>query len=423
MGGLTLSRENTKLRPEYEDILRFYGFDLSSIEQETNVTVNMGVSSDTTKLPMSTVSSTIPIETIDTGNEDATTITLTITTLSSETTITPATAMDITQQSVTTDAVDLQSITVASSESAVLSTSSATSSLSAIIFGKNIQPASTTVITDSQSNPTTVLVATDQNPQVTSTVATKDVGTDETVAKIIVPNAAMENVENPNANIQVPHGLDTTTAANANAMSDEIPTNISPTTITTIVVDATPVNNISVIDANTVTSNSLIPAISMSLPSAINSTTPSPVTKTMTDNSVFLQSSRILVEALPTRNTTPKIITPKRDLTMPAIIDIDDDAITMTISSIQATNTTTPTDLIANLSNSANFMDDQVIASMKGNTISMNRKKNESESDLKVVMDDGTVKDESTSPTRERKARSPRGYFSSYPGTLEHDLR
>ncbi|XP_050459335.1 uncharacterized protein LOC126855576 isoform X1 [Cataglyphis hispanica] len=415
LGGLTLSRENTKLRPEYEDILRFYGFDLSSIEQEANVTVNMGVSSDTTKFPMSTVSSTIPIETIDTGNEDATTITLTITTLSSETTITPATAMDITQQSVTTDAVDLQSITVASSESAVLSTSPATSSLPAIIFGENIQPASTTVITDSQTNPTTVLVATDQSPQDISTVATEDVGTDETVAKIIVPNAAMENVENPNANIQVPHGLDTTTAVNANTMSDEIPTNISPTTITAIVVDATPVNNISEIDANTVTSNSLIPTISMSLSSATNST-PSPVTKTMTDNSVFLQSSRILVEALSTRNTTPKIITPMPDLTMPAIIDIDDDVTTMTISSIQAINTTTPPDLIGNLSNSANLMDDQVIASMKGTTISMNQKKNKSESDLKVVMNDDTVKDESTSPNlRERKARSPRGYFSSYP--------
>lgn len=406
--------------------MRFYGFDLSSIEQEANVTVNTEDSSDTTKLPMSTVSSTIPIETINTANEDATTITLTITTLPSEATITPATAMDITQQSVTTDAVDVQSITVASSESAVLSTSSATTSLPAIIFGKDIQPASTTIITDSQTNPTTVLAA-DQSTQVTSTIATEDVGTDETVANIIVPNAAMENVENenPNANIEVPHGLDTTTAANVNAMGDEIPTNISPTTITAIVVDATPVNNISVIDANTVTSNSLIPT--MSLTSATNSTTPNPVIETMTDNSVFSQSSRILMDALPARNT-PEIITPTRDLAMTAIIDVDDDATasatTMTISSIQTTNTTTPTDLVGNSNNSADFMDTQVIASMNGNTVSMNRKKKEPESDLKVVMNDGTVKDESTSPNlRERKARSPRGYFSSYPGTFEHHLR
>lgn len=33
LGGLTLNQENTKLRPEYEDILRFYGFDLSVPEE------------------------------------------------------------------------------------------------------------------------------------------------------------------------------------------------------------------------------------------------------------------------------------------------------------------------------------------------------------------------------------------------------
>lgn len=42
MGGLTLNRENTKLRPEYEDILRFYGFNLSDVdEKESNDTTTM----------------------------------------------------------------------------------------------------------------------------------------------------------------------------------------------------------------------------------------------------------------------------------------------------------------------------------------------------------------------------------------------
>ncbi|XP_029675160.1 probable maltase-glucoamylase 2 isoform X1 [Formica exsecta] len=424
LGGLTLSRENTRLRPEYEDILRFYGFDLSSIEQEANVTVNTGDPSDTTKLPMSTASSTIPIETIDTANEpDTTMITLTITTLPSETTIASATTVDITQQSVTMDAIDVQSITVASSESAVLSTSSTVNSLPAVTFGKGIQPASTTVIADSQTNLTTVLVAGDQSPQATSTIAAEDAGTDKTVANIIVPNAAMENVENANsnANIQVPHSLDTITAANASAMGDEIPINISPTTIAAIIVNVTPVN-MSVTDANTVTSNSLIPAISTSLTSTTNLATPSPVIETMTDNSVFLQSSRTSVDALPARNTTPEIIAPIRDLAMTAIININDDATASatitTISSIRATNTTTPTNLVGNSNDSAfaGFMDNQAIASTNGNVVSMDRKKKGSESDLKVVMNDGTVKNESTSPNlRERRARSPRGYFSSYP--------
>ncbi|CAL7938577.1 unnamed protein product [Xylocopa violacea] len=38
LGGLTLNQENTRLRPEYEDILRFYGFDLFIPEEETNET-------------------------------------------------------------------------------------------------------------------------------------------------------------------------------------------------------------------------------------------------------------------------------------------------------------------------------------------------------------------------------------------------
>ncbi|XP_043497101.1 uncharacterized protein LOC122520854 isoform X2 [Polistes fuscatus] len=34
LGGLTLNKENTKLRAEYEDILRFYGFNLSDIDEK-----------------------------------------------------------------------------------------------------------------------------------------------------------------------------------------------------------------------------------------------------------------------------------------------------------------------------------------------------------------------------------------------------
>ncbi|XP_072742879.1 uncharacterized protein Ir93a isoform X3 [Anoplolepis gracilipes] len=405
LGGLTLSRENTRLRPEYEDILRFYGFDLSSIEQEANVTVNTGDSSGTTnfELPTSTVGSTIPM---DSRNEPDTTTTLTITTLPSETTI----AADAVQQNVTMDVIDVQSSTVTSTEPAVPSTSTSTaSSLPAVTFGESTQPASTTVIADSQTNPITVLVANDQS----STVAAVDAGI-ETVANTIVPNAVTENAENANsnANVQVPHGLDTTTAADAGAMGDEIPTNISPTTI---VVDATPVNNTFVTDANTVTSNSLIPAISTSLTSATNLTTSSSVIEIMTDNSVFSQSNVTSMDAPPARNTS-EIISPTRDVTMTPIIN-DDDATasvpTTTISSMQAISTTASSDLVGNSNDSAitDSMNNQTISSLKENAVSM---KKESGPDLKVIMNDGTVKDESPS-LRERKARSPRGYFSSYP--------
>lgn len=411
LGGLTLSKENTKLRPEYEDILRFYGFDLSSIEQEANVTVNTGDSSDTTELPTSTAGSTITTETIDTGNEpDTTTVTLTTTTLLSETMIAPSTAADVTQ-SVTMEVIDVQSITVANPESAVLSTSSTVDS-SPMVTSESIQLASTRVIADSQTmNPTTVSV--DQSPQAASTVA---VGADETVATII-SNDATENTENANSNgnIQVPHNSDATTVANVNAMSDEIPTNISPTTT---IIDATSINNTSVtVNMNTVTPNSLISTISSSLTNATNLTTPSPVIETMTNNSVFSQSSMTSMGALPGRNIS-EIITPTRDVAITPIINIDDDTTMTTISSIQAINTTS-SDLVGDLNDSA-------IASTDGNIVSVNRKKKESGPDLKVIMNDSTVKDELTnrksSHLRKRRARNSRGYFSSYPGTFESCL-
>lgn len=407
LGGLTLNKENIRLRPEYEDILRFYGFDLSSIEQEANVTVKTGDSSDTTELPTSTAGS-IPTEIIDTRNEpDTTTVTLTATTLPSETMIAPSTAADVTQ-SVTMEAIDVQSITVANPESAVPSTSTVDSS-SVVISDENIQLTSTQV-TDSQTNPTMVPVSIDQSSQATSTVAIAEM--DEIVADTVIPKTT-ENA-NSNANIQVSHDLDTTTI-NANAMSDEMPTNISSTVT---LVDATPINTSVTVNTNTVTSNSLISTISSSLANAINLTTPSPVSETMTDNSVFSQSSVTSMGALPDGNISG-IIIPTYDAAITPIINIDDDTTAsaeMTTSSIQAINTTTSSDLVGDLN-------DFTVASTEGNIVSMNRKKKESEPDLKVIINDtDELTNHKSSNLRKRRAKNPRGYFSSYPGTFESFL-
>ncbi|XP_076759097.1 uncharacterized protein LOC143428259 [Xylocopa sonorina] len=58
LGGLTLNRENTRLRPEYEDILRFYGFDLFISEEETNETSYPGSETTTDTAPPITEQST-----------------------------------------------------------------------------------------------------------------------------------------------------------------------------------------------------------------------------------------------------------------------------------------------------------------------------------------------------------------------------
>ncbi|XP_017891465.1 uncharacterized protein LOC108631811 isoform X2 [Ceratina calcarata] len=52
LGGLMLNQENTRLRTEYEDILRFYGFDLSVPEDETNDTTPLPETTSETGQPM-----------------------------------------------------------------------------------------------------------------------------------------------------------------------------------------------------------------------------------------------------------------------------------------------------------------------------------------------------------------------------------
>ncbi|XP_015598832.1 mucin-5AC isoform X2 [Cephus cinctus] len=125
LGGLTLNKENTKLRPEYEDILRFYGFDLSSIEpEENNVT---SVSEDMTTTPMSVSSEIIINETTTTDgpstdesmtdapttlinqenstetstNENVVTITPEVSTSASEVTTQPDASLNVTESPTT----------------------------------------------------------------------------------------------------------------------------------------------------------------------------------------------------------------------------------------------------------------------------------------------------------------------------------
>ncbi|XP_029056391.2 flocculation protein FLO11-like isoform X1 [Osmia bicornis bicornis] len=62
LGGLTLNQENTKLRPEYEDILRFYGFDLSIPEEEMNETTSVPETT-TNSMTEQTMTETVPDET------------------------------------------------------------------------------------------------------------------------------------------------------------------------------------------------------------------------------------------------------------------------------------------------------------------------------------------------------------------------
>ncbi|XP_071634398.1 uncharacterized protein [Temnothorax longispinosus] len=457
LGGLTLSRENTRLRPEYEDILRFYGFDLSSIGQEANVTVSMGDSSGITELPTSTIGlTTLPAGMVDTGNvSDMTTTMLTgaITTLppaGAETTVVPSTAADVTQQTVTmapTGATDVQStFTPVTSAGTVVQDTSPTQSANSsttITSGESVQltPSAGTetdaglpntitpmVNTDNQTiSTTTTIVEGNQGPQTSSTVAASD-----TVTSASVPNesvqvstgasmaTATDMMASMSTDVQVPS---TFTANTEVSTTTSMPSSGASSTdasvaASTIVVNMMPANT-STPNAtlSTVTVNSLTTVVPAILDSA-NVTIPSPVTETMMVNGVVSQSNTETSTDTPAGNNPG--MTAANDLATTMMTDIDGavNSATTVVSPIPGTNATSG-NLAGNNFTVANStmssMDNRTVASLVDeNTISMNRKKK----DLTDIINTDTVKDESTdgSPNlHKREARSPRGYFSSYP--------
>jgi len=220
LGGLTLSRENIKLRTEYKDILRFYGFDLSSIEQEANVIVNKKhnniKNSNTTEVSMTTIGIIAPeikTEIISNNIPVVTTMSMDtitpITMLSSknvEATTLPLTTTNITQRIVTistnTD-VQTMSTLVTNSSTIVQSalTMQSTDSLTVVTSGESVQPsanaesvmglslnpmlstASTTSM-DSQTNSSKVIMMIlkeNQSSEISSTMMNSDTVTIGTV--------------------------------------------------------------------------------------------------------------------------------------------------------------------------------------------------------------------------------------------------
>ncbi|CAK9807914.1 Zan [Anthophora quadrimaculata] len=145
LGGLTLNQENTKLRAEYEDILRFYGFNLSIPEEEMD----------------ETTTATTPVQETTTG-----VVTEQSTTLVSDETITPTTA---TQNSETTMMVEMIGMTLNTMDAQdrltqttpateiLMDDTSATVSTATTASGtqKTTATTSTTITTQPTTSPTT----------------------------------------------------------------------------------------------------------------------------------------------------------------------------------------------------------------------------------------------------------------------------
>lgn len=445
LGGLTLSRENTRLRPEYEDILRFYGFDLSSIEQEANVTVSTGDSSGTTELPTSTIGlTTLPAGMINTGNvsDMTTTVTDAITTLppaGAETTVVPSIAAGVTQQTVTmapTDVTDVQSTLPPVTGSGIvvqnMSSTQPANSLTTVTSGESVQPtpsagaetvaSSPNTITpmantDTQTVPTTTLAV--EGPQTSSAAAAGDSGTSTSVPdqSTQVPGASMATATTTVSTSQVPSTFATNTEVlgTINTPSPDSSATIAAGASTdaseaasTIVANATPASTPGA-TLSTVTMNSLTTVTPAILNSA-NATIPSPVTETMMVNGLISQTSTET-----SAGNTPEM-TAANDLAMTTDIDAVNPGTTV-VSPVSGMNAVLGDLAESNTTITNSTMspvDNQMAASLVDENTISNRKRK----DLTDVVSSNTVKDESThgSPNlRKREARSPRGYFSSYP--------
>ncbi|CAD1481297.1 unnamed protein product, partial [Heterotrigona itama] len=255
LGGLTLNHENTKLRPEYEDILRFYGFDLSIPEEETNettsavpettsvVTSEQPTTEARTSISDETTTQSVTVRTVQTSKTTSdmpmsttASVELLGTTLSTVdeqdrlTQTTPASTVLIGDTETTTLA---NLVTTLSTETATRSTS-ASSTLSSSI---TTSPTETTPI---RSEASTVTSETSQttiaNPiQLTTTVASMpNIQSSNTEETLNVPSTTVINTSASSSISEIPSTL--ATEGNSESISQTTVSPDQPTETTTIAV-------------------------------------------------------------------------------------------------------------------------------------------------------------------------------------------
>ncbi|XP_019696320.1 mucin-17 isoform X2 [Harpegnathos saltator] len=459
LGGLTLSRENTRLRPEYEDILRFYGFDLSSIEQEANVTVSVEDRSTTTELPAETTSAGSATDTTTSAVTGAV-ATLSSSVAAAETTLAPSTAAATVANVPTTPPPGAP---IASSPTAVVPDEGGAQPPPSAATGSVATPPSMTTTTplnigqtstsmDSQASASTVtmvVVAGSQTPPMPTTVYAGDIATDVPTMSTQAPPASAATTRLMSADTEVPSTFGTSTAESTpvvtNASSSDSSTVETRTEATTagagaIVADTTAANaTVTGEISDTATSNSSA-TVTPITPDTASVTIPNPVTGTMMANSIVPQQNAEPTSTSGPAGDTSGVTITTIGLTTASMTDADADGTTAPISPEGSPETTTTmispvaasngtlNDLAGNSDNSAiatsTSIGNQTVApSPTGeNTVAMGRRRKsievevtELKSKMEDITSDSTVKDESTRDNRKRRTRSPRGYFSSYP--------
>ncbi|XP_043265570.1 uncharacterized protein LOC122405123 [Colletes gigas] len=322
LGGLTLNQENTKLRPEYEDILRFYGFDL---------TVPGGDTNETTTAPESTTTEQSMTETV-TPVQDETTV--------------PATTPEPMQETETTT-------------QAASTTTLAVEMIGMTMNTPDVQDRLTQITSD-----TTVLMDS-TTPTTLSSQATTS-------------SEAMSSI--PQTPTTVPSDVETTVDT------------VQPTTMVSVLTQSTTVE--------TVASQTTVTTI---LPSTVGTSATTEIVETTTETT-----------------TTPTTITTTVAVALPTeastAAQVDDVEATTTGSTIPATQANQPISTNGPPADENTVLtdpaDNQTASSEMGSTDSLatTAATGETGSDGQT-----TVSPTTSARRRKRGARSPRGFFSSYP--------
>ncbi|XP_003401383.2 serine-rich adhesin for platelets isoform X2 [Bombus terrestris] len=393
LGGLTLNHENTKLRPEYEDILRFYGFDLSIPEEETNETETTSVPETTSAM---TEQSTTEARTL--VPDETTTPSTTIRTMqSSEITsdIPMSTTPMVELIGMTLSTIDEQDrLTQTISDSSVLTGATVATTLPSLV---------TTLSTEAMTTSTSTLLSSITTSSETSTtVISTTTTTAATTTTSEIPQTTVTNSAQP---------ITTVTSTPSIQSPNADGTSSTPSTLTsTVAIISTPSSTSAVTFSTSMETN-----LESTIISAIGQTTVSTdqATESVMTTEPITESTTALTGSTPSSTSTT---------TGTTVIALSAETSETSAANVTEASTSSTIPTQANEASSTNGPPaDENTVSTGSNNQSIPNEMGSTDLPVTTTSETGstgqlTTESSSTMMNRRKRSdRSPRGFFSSYP--------
>ncbi|XP_050594771.1 serine-rich adhesin for platelets isoform X2 [Bombus affinis] len=393
LGGLTLNHENTKLRPEYEDILRFYGFDLSIPEEETNETETTSVPETTSAM---TEQSTTEARTL--VPDETTTPSTTIRTMqSSEITsdIPMSTTPMVELIGMTLSTIDEQDrLTQTISDSSVLTGATVATTLPSLVT-----TLSTEAMTTSTSTlPSSITTSSETSTTVISTTTT----TAATTTTSEIPQTTVTNSAQP---------ITTVTSTPSIQSPNADGTSTTPSTLTsTVAIISTPSSTSAVTFSTSMETN-----LESTIISAIGQTTVSTdqAAESVMTTEPITESTTALTGSTPSSTSTT---------TGTTVVALSAETSETSAANVTEASTSSTIPTQANEASSTNGPPaDENTVSTGSNNQSIPNEMGSTDLPVTTTSETGstgqlTTEFSSTMMNRRKRSdRSPRGFFSSYP--------